>query len=153
MFHAWKNNQAFPVFLIALTGSRWVFFSKLLPGPGKSSTEVKATHNLMPVLVTAYFCKPQSQIPFSLGTPSSKFINIKPWLNSAWKSMNLGAPYGLMPALCCATAISVLKGQVREEWRKFSCWCCLDEGSWNKGTVNSSCHTSLVLSPKALPEI
>lgn len=147
MFHTWKNNQAFPVFLIALTGSRWVFFSKLLPSPGKSSTEVKASHNQMLVLVTAYFSKPWTQVPFSPGTLSSKFTNIKPWLNSVWKSMNLGAPWGLMPAVCCATGVLVLKGQVSEGWRELSGWCCLDEGSGNKGTVYSSCHTFLALPP------
>lgn len=93
----------------------------------------------MLVLVTAYFCKPWSQVPFSLGTLSSKFTNIKPWLNSAWKSMNLGAPWGLMPSVSCATGVLVLQGQVSEGWRELSGWCCLDEGSGNKGTVNSSC--------------
>lgn len=100
MFHAWKNNQAFPVFLTALAGSRWVCFSKLLPGPGKSSTEVKPSCNLMPALVAAYLCKPLSQVPFSFETPSSTFIDLKPWLNSAWKAMSLGALCALMSASC-----------------------------------------------------
>lgn len=63
--------------------------------------------------------------------------------------MNLGAPCGLVPAECCAAGVLVLERKVSEGWREFSGGCCLDEGSWNKGTVSSSCNTSFSSVPKS----